>query len=188
MPGPRAKSSARPEELSLGWVVGVFGVRGEVRLHLHNRESQLLAKGLACVLVGPEGGRRTLTVSTRRGSGGRVVGRVEGVTTCEQAEALQGTELVLARSALPPTEPGEYYHHQLLGLAVEDETRGVIGRLEEIHQTGPVDLWAVRGGPVEVLVPALRQVVLAVDLEAGRVRVRLPDVAWDDGADASPEE
>ena len=45
-------SRAGPDEVSLGWIVGVFGVRGEVRLHLHNRSSQLLRGGQMVDLLG----------------------------------------------------------------------------------------------------------------------------------------
>ena len=55
---PAAKSEASTEEVPLGHVVGIFGVTGEVRLHLYNRESDLLRVSRLVSLTSPQGERR----------------------------------------------------------------------------------------------------------------------------------
>ena len=168
-----AKSKAGPDEVSLGEIVGIFGTSGEVRVVLHNRTSQLFAKGRECVLVAPDGARRTIHLKTRPGAGGRIIGRVRGLRFRDQARELMGYELVLAKGDLPAAEDHEYYHHQLIGLTVETDTGEQLGTLDEIHSTGPVDMWVVHdadGG--ELAIPALRELIVSVDLAAGRVVVR----------------
>ena len=176
MAGPQKKSSARAGEISLGWVVGVFGTSGEVRLHLHNRESTLLSDGFEVTLVDPEGDRRSARVSSRSGAGGRVLGRIEDVSDREGARAAMGTELVLLRTALPKPEAGEYYHVDLIGLDVCVEGGARVGTLQEIQAANPVDVWVVEAEDGPHFVPAVEERIVAVDLELGRVVVT--EDAW----------
>ena len=166
----RRSSLAGPGEISLGSVVGVFGTRGELRIHLHDRESELLHGGLDVRLVHEDGRSRGVHMTTRAGTGGRVLARVPGVSTPEQARGLMGFEIVADEALLPELEDGVYYHHDLLGLEVVDAGGRVLGRLREIHQTGPVDIWTVVGEETHY-VPATREHVLSVDVEGGRVEV-----------------
>lgn len=152
----------RPDEVRLGYVSGVFGVRGEVRLYLYNPTSRLLWSVERVVLVGPRGGRKTLSLSVRCGSGKRILGRLEGVTDPEAARALSGHELVVAKAALPEVAPDTFYHHQILGLPVHEESGGTLGKLAAIHTTGEVDVWEVRGRTETHFIPAVREEILRV--------------------------
>jgi 16S rRNA processing protein RimM len=109
---------------------------------------------------------------TRPGAGGRVLARVKGVDTPEAARALMEQELVVPASALPELEPDEYYHRDLLGLRVEDEQGQHLGELVEIHSTGPVDVYTIRGEGEDLYVPALAERVVEVDVPGGRLVVR----------------
>ena len=169
---PTAKSSAGPGEgeIELGFVSGVFGFRGEVRLHLHNPQSDLLRNERQVVLVAPDGARRAVTMSARPGAGKRILGRIAGITDEHMAARLRDFRIVLARDALPETDEGEFYVADLLGLAVEAGERK--GTVTEIHHAGPVDILEVDvGGKEPVFVPLVDGVVQAVDLEAGVVRL-----------------
>jgi 16S rRNA processing protein RimM len=71
---------------------------------------------------------------------------------------------------------GEYYHHQVLGITVVDETDVVLGTLTEIIETGANDVYVVSdgGSPArEILIPAIKQVLLDVDLDKKTMRVHL---------------
>jgi 16S rRNA processing protein RimM len=171
MAGPRKKSSARPDEVSLGWIVGVFGTSGEVRLHMHNRESDLLREGRSLVLVDAEGQRSQAHIRSRSGAGGRVLGTIDGVADREGARAAMGREMILAKVDLPETEADVYYHYQLVGLSVRLEGGDVVGVLTEVQDAGPVDLWIVQGEEGEYFVPALATLIVQVDLTAGEVVV-----------------
>ncbi|MCB9745472.1 MAG: 16S rRNA processing protein RimM [Alphaproteobacteria bacterium] len=169
----RARSSrARDDELSFGQIIGVFGVHGEVRLFLHNRESELFHQGGSVTLVSPEGERREARLSTRPGAGGRVLGRIEGVDTPEAASALQDWELVIAKDALPDLEENEFYHADLLGLEVRTDAGQALGRIRRIWSTGPVDVWEAAGTGGVSWIPALAENLVEVDLDAGILIVR----------------
>ena len=171
MAGPRKKSSARPDEVSLGWIVGVFGTGGEVRLHMHNRESDLLKEGQLLILVDGDGNRSEVHIRSRGGAGGRVLGTIKGVADREGARAAMGSEMILAKANLPETGDDVYYHHQLVGLSVRLEGGDVVGVLTEVQDAGPVDLWIVQGEAGEHFVPALAEMIVQVDLDAGEVVV-----------------
>jgi 16S rRNA processing protein RimM len=154
----------------MGMIVGIFGVKGEVRIHMHNRGTSLFREGRPVQLVAPDGSRQTVALRTRPGAGGRILGRIPGLDDREEARALIGYELILAKSDLPPPEPDEYYHHELLGLSVVTEDGRSLGTLAEIHDKGEVDIWLVRGDQ-EYYLPALAEVFLEVDVANGRAVV-----------------
>lgn len=172
---PRAKSSqASPDELSFGEVVGVFGLKGELRVHLHNRSSSLLEAGAHVALISPSGERRTGHLRTRSGAKGRVLAVFQGCTTPEDAAALKGWEIAIPQSMLPALDDGEYYHRDILGSQVQDTEGTALGVVTEIWDTGPVDLWVVRTPDGEdAYVAVLEDRVLQVDPAAKRIVVQV---------------
>lgn len=178
---PFAPAPESGEELEFGEIVGVFGVHGEVRLHLHHRDSTLLDRGLDVVLVDPSGARWRARLTSRPGAGQRVLGRFAATITREQAAELKGWRIRVRVADLPSLEPGEFWVWQVLGAdaVIDDE---VVGRIREVHATGPVDVFEIQpqGSADAVFVPALRENVLEVT--AGRV-VLHPE-AWPDDDEA----
>ena len=88
------------------------------------------------------------------------------------AEQASGRYLEAAAQSLPA---GTYYWDQLIGLEVVDPAGGTIGELVEVFRAGGNEVYRVVGPAGERLVPALHDVVLAVDLEAGRMTVARED-------------
>lgn len=160
-----------PAELELGRVVGIFGVRGELRLHLHHRESTLLAEGREVVLISPEGERRSGHLSTRSGAGRRVLGKLCGLDDRDEARELMGWRILIDRSALPEPEPGSFYVWAVRGLPVLVGERS-IGEVVEVHSPGGgADVLEVRTPAGPVFLPLLREVVREIDVAGGRVVV-----------------
>jgi 16S rRNA processing protein RimM len=111
--------------------------------------------------------------SSRRHRAGLLVA-FEGVLSPEQAAGLRNQLVMVRVDDLPPLAEGEYYHHQLLGLQVVTEGGELLGELAEILETGANDVYVVRtpdGG--QVLLPAIEQVILEIELSAREMRVRL---------------
>lgn len=94
-----------------------------------------------------------------------VVVKFAGLDDRGRAESVRGAYLE-AEERLPPPI-GAWYHEQLIGLMVETPSGRVVGRITDILEKPANDVW-VAG---ELLVPATKDAVLAVDLEAGRVVV-----------------
>jgi 16S rRNA processing protein RimM len=104
-------------------------------------------------------------------AGGRVpVVALEGVEDRSTAEALIGRYLEVEAGELPE---GSYYWHQLTGLRVIDEAGAELGELIEVFRAGENEVYRVMtDGGVELLLPAVRDVIRQIDLDAGTMTVR----------------
>jgi 16S rRNA processing protein RimM len=152
----------------LGAVAGAFGVRGEVRLKSFCAEPQAIAG------YGPletEDGSRSFDLTITRSLQGAFAARLSGVADRDAAEALRGTRLYAPRDRLPPTGDDEFYHADLIGLAVLDAGGGALGRVRAVHDHGAGDLLEIEraGGRDSVLLPFTRATVPTVDLASGRL-------------------
>lgn len=187
-PGPGAQG-----EVLLGEVVGVFGIRGKVRLHLHHRESRFLHEPRQAILVSQEGERRPVRIQVRPGAGKRIIGRIDGITTPEDAASLHGWQVVVDRSALPAPDEGEYYIHDLLGAQVVDDAGSALGELVDVV-AGDRDVWVVATDHGDAWVLATPENIVDVNLESGTIVLRagaldLGEVAGtaDESADETDE-
>jgi 16S rRNA processing protein RimM len=146
-------------------------VRGEVIVELYTDFPERLTPGLS-VFAGEAHER--LTISSRRAHKEGLLVSFEGLDTPELAGRYRNQILYVVRADSPELPPGEYYHHQLLGIHVVDDGGVPLGTLTEIIETGANDVYAVAAASgAEVLIPAIPQVVLGVDLEARIMRVHL---------------
>lgn len=116
--------------VTLAAVIGAHGIAGEVRL-------KVFADDLASH-SSFNGGALTLK-QLRHGSNGAIA-RFAEVADRNAAEALRGTQLTVPRSALPPLGEGEYYHVDLLGLAVLSEAGDPLGTIVAIDNYGAGDV------------------------------------------------
>lgn len=159
-----------PDDLVvLGVVTRPHGIRGELRVHLHNPDSTLLYERDRVVLRTPEGTRDVALEDVRRGPKGAVLMRMEGVATREDAEAMRGAELCVLRAELPPTDEDEWYHVDLVGLEVRDPDGTRQGEVIAVIPYPTIDCLCVRSDDGEREVPISDEWLRSVDLEAGHV-------------------
>ncbi len=150
------------DRICVGAVRGAFGVRGEVRLASYTAEPA--AVGEYGALETEDGARRFSILSLRPVKGG-FAARVRGVATREEAEALKGTRLFVARDRLPEPGEEEYYWADLLRCEALDRNGGRVGRVAGVHNFGAGDLLEIApddGGATE-FVPFTRESVPQVD-------------------------
>lgn len=95
--------------------------------------------------------------------------KLAGITRREDAARLRGLYLEVPEAELPPAGEGAYYHYQLIGLQVEATTGEPLGRIDEVRSAGGNDVFVVRGGGREVLVPAVDEIVVEVSIADGRM-------------------
>jgi 16S rRNA processing protein RimM len=100
-------------------------------------------------------------VSSRRGAGGRPVIRLD-------RELARGTELEVPVEALPPTEEGEYYAFQLVGLEVVEEGGRTLGRVAQVAPGVANDVLELDSG---LALPLVEACVSEVDLDRGRIAI-----------------
>ncbi|NCG22460.1 MAG: 16S rRNA processing protein RimM [Rhodobacterales bacterium] len=167
---PRAKSKAQSDEVEIGLVNGVFGVHGEVRLFLHNRDSRWLFRARKVTLVGPKGQRRSVSLRAREGAGRRVLGFISEVSNPEQAAGLKDWKILVPISSLPKPDPDEFYISQVEGMEVWVAGRRV-GVVRHVHSQGPNDILEVKMPGGIGYVPALETHIESIDLENSRVLI-----------------
>ena len=123
------------DQVTLAVVAGAHGIGGEVRLKLFC-ESVASLKRHATLQVGD----RALALKGIRAGGPGAIARFEGIEGRDAAEALRGTLVRVPRETLPPLEPGEYYHADLIGLPCESATGEPLGRVAAVENYGAGDL------------------------------------------------
>lgn len=119
----------------------------------------------------PEGDTVPLQISRVEAGGRGTVLHFDGIETRNAAEALAGRYLEAEPHELPD---GAYYWSDLIGLNVEEPDGTEVGRLAEIFRSGGNEVYRIEGANGERLIPALRSVVLRIDLAAG-LMVVAPD-------------
>jgi 16S rRNA processing protein RimM len=181
MENPSRSRSSDAERLVVGLVRGVHGLHGAVRIEvLTDRPEERFAKG---AVLHPEGATEALTVAAAQpvadGPGWRVNFREVADRTA--AERLRGVYL---EAIVSPTETpgrGEYYWHEVIGVAVTDVAGNPLGTVRDVYRAGGAEVFVVDGGPVGSFdVPAVRAFIrifaprrgeIVVDAEALDLRI-----------------
>jgi 16S rRNA processing protein RimM len=160
--------------IALGVVMGTHGVRGDLRVKLHNPESQLLLE-LDAVQLRAAGQtaldtrlRRYALSQVRSGGKGLIV-HLHGVDTVEQAQALRGYEVCVARSQLPDLPEGEFYHCDLEGMPLVDLDGRPRGTVERVHEYPAASVLRVRSEQGLLEVPMREPYLVRIDLAAGQI-------------------
>lgn len=154
--------------VAFGRVAGVHGLQGALKVRADNPESANL--NLIKRLFAQSDG----TLAEHRVRSFALAGRgllkvqLEGIDTIEKAQAMRGKDLFVARGDLPAPAANEFYYFQVIGLRVETTDGRMLGQIEEVFFNGANDVWVVKDGRREVLIPVIDDVVRRIDLDAGR--------------------
>jgi len=164
-----------PEDLAaVGEILTTQGNKGEVKIFPLTDDPRRW-KELTKVFCCRQDRREELTVERVRFFRHFVIVKFREINEPGQAEELRGLFLWIPRAERRKLPAGRYYLDEILGLSVFDEKDSFLGKVEDILATGANDVFIVRGGCYgEILLPALKSVVLSLDLTAGILKVRLP--------------
>lgn len=165
----------RGELVLLGRITDAHGLKGEVKIASFTaRPEDIAAYG---PLTTADNSRRFEIASLRSASSGVVIAQLTAVTDRTAAEKLKGTELYVAREALPAPEEGEFYHSDLMGLPARTPNGELIGEVVAVHNFGAGDLLEIRlsGASRTELVPFDEANVPKVDLQERYAVIVFPD-------------
>ena len=157
------------ETLIIGRVVRPHGVRGELVVEPYSELLDSLAAESSVEIADA-----SHTVAGIRRHKGRALLKLSGVEDRDEAERFRGQELAIEVDLSEPLPEGTYYRWQILGLEVVDESGKSLGSITEIIETGANDVYVVSEDAGQLLLPAIEDVILEVDLDLGRMRVSLP--------------
>ncbi|OZG70645.1 ribosome maturation factor RimM [Hahella sp. CCB-MM4] len=167
-------------EVVLGKIVGVFGVKGWVKVQSFSSPIENIFSYKSWVLEFPDSSRKQSKLREGKRQGKGLVASLEGVADRDEARMLVGSVIKVAIDQLPELEQGDFYWYQLEGLEVSTVQGEKLGVVDHLMETGSNDVMVVKPtqdgiDERERLIPYLPgQVVQNVELEK-----RLITVDWD---------
>ena len=172
-----AARAQTPERICVARIGAPHGVRGEVKFWSFTADPAAVAG------YGPfeAADGRLVEIDTLRPAKEFFVARLKGIADRDAAERLRNVELFVPRDRLPATaDTDEFYHADLIGLAVVDEAGGALGTVTAMHNFGAGDLIEVRPPAGDsVMLPFTQSVVPLVDIAGGRIVVAPPEGAFE---------
>jgi len=158
--------------IAIGTILKSVGLRGELKVspltHFPRRFNQL----------------RDITIQTKGGQSQRyrieqvryaspfVYLKLAGLSTLEEAQTLAGGSILIPEEDRIPLPEGSYYHFEIEGLDVYLENGTRLGKIESILETGSNDIYVVKEGRKEFLIPALASIVKEINLPQRRMTIR----------------
>jgi len=171
----------RGRRVCVGRIAGAHGIRGWVRVTSYtDRPEDVAAYGP----LSDDEGEREFVLEVTGMAKAHVLARIAGIADRTAAETLRGVRLFVPRDRLPAPEEDEFYHDDLIGMAVETVDGAALGRVVSVQRFGGGDALEV-GQPRgrTVMVPFTRAAVPVVDMAAGLIRVDPPaGLLEDEGA------
>ena len=167
-----ARNSER-SMVRIGHIAGASGVKGDLRISSYTEHP------LDVCAYGPvenKDGKEKFILKPKRMAKGYVIAHADGIDNRDAAERLRGTELFITREALPPPGEEEFYHNDLIDVAVFAVNGHVLGSVIAVHDFGAGTILEVtRKAGKTVLVPFTKDVVPVVDLAAKRIEINPPE-------------
>ena len=177
-----AASDATSHLISIATIVGVYGIKGWVKVRINVEDPASLTSLSPQQLTDSHGKRvRSVDITTVRSQGKGFIAKLAGVDDRNAAELLRGHSIHIPESSLPSLNEGEFYWRDLIGcrveLSVENESLS-LGCVDHLIETGANDVLVVRPTEESIddrerLIPWLEDdVIVAVDIESQRISVR----------------
>ena len=159
--------------LKVGVITTTHGVRGEVKVYPTTDEPERFLD-LEYVLLDTGKELRRLDIKNVRFFKNLVILKFDGIDNINDIEKYKGRDLWIPREEAQELDEDEYYIADLLGMKVLLEDGSEFGTLKNVMETGANDVYVVRmESGKELLIPAIEQCILDVDVEEPKVVVRL---------------
>ena len=166
----------------VGRIIACHGVRGLVRVRCFNSPpSPQMLETPELHVQNPDGSTRCWEVESLQPHGTRMLLKLAGIESRTRAQELVGCTISLSEDALPPLGPDEFYYYEIVGFRVHTTAGAVIGVIDQVFDTGSNDVWVVRAGPREHLIPVIKDVVKHIDRQGRRVIIEPLQGLLDEG-------
>ncbi len=162
--------------LQVGIISSTHGVHGEVKVFPTTDDVNRFKKLKEVLLDTGQGKRLPLSVASVKFFKQFVILKFQGYDSINDIEKYRGLSLFVTRENAVELQKDEYFIADLLGMQVLDEEERKIGTLEDVIETGANDVYVIRRETgAQLLLPAIKQCVLSVEPEDGRMIVRVPE-------------
>lgn len=152
---------------NVGKIVNTHGIRGEVKvLATTDFVDERFAPGEILYVAIKDNEPKKLTIQRHRQQKQFEMLTFEEISDINEAEKYKGAQLQITSEQQTPLENGEFYYREIIGLKVYSVEKELLGTITDIMETGANDVWIVaRPNGKEVLLPAIKDVILNVDLD-----------------------
>jgi 16S rRNA processing protein RimM len=154
--------------VTVGRIFGPWGLQGDLKVEPLTDFPERFAVGCSLYVDGV-----AYSIERCRWHKGKVYIKLSGIDSATAAEGLRQRLLEVPEEELRPLSEGEYYQFQILGLKVRTTEGQPLGKVAQILGTGSNDVFVVQSEGGELLIPALDDIVKAIDLEGGWMEVEL---------------
>ncbi len=159
--------------LEIGQIVNTFGIKGMVKIKPFTDDINRFDR-LKKIYISNKNGKKEYQIQEVKYHKNMVLMKLKGIDTLEQADLLRQSYLLVDRADEEPLEEGVYYIVDLLGLEVYTDDNKLLGKVDDIFNTGSNDIYVVKDEMgKQILLPGIPDVLKNVDLEKGRITVHL---------------
>ena len=168
------------ERLQVGVIASTHGVHGEVKIFPTTDDVRRFKKLKEVILdTGKE--NRILEIESVKFFKQFAILKFRGIDTIDEAEKYRRKSLYVTRENAVRLQKDEYFIADLIGVKVLDEQEQELGTLEDVIETGANDVYQIRlKDGRQLLLPAIKECVLDVDVEAGRMKIHILDGLLED--------
>lgn len=163
------------EMVLVGRIARTHGIRGQVVVTPETDFVEERFHEGATVWCRTAHGREQLTVASMRVQKGRPIVGFDGFESIDDVERLTGAELRIPEAALQPLSDGTYYHHQLIGCAVDTVGGERVGTVVRVEGGSAGSVLEIEGPRGQVLVPLAAEICVDIDVRGKRIRIDPPE-------------
>jgi 16S rRNA processing protein RimM len=154
--------------IAVGEMGSPHGLRGMAHFRPHQPGAPSLAPGRT-ILLERDGEWLAATIAHVAPHGRHMLIALDGIGDRDAVAALTGMRLLVRAADLPALDDGEFYHHEIHGFVMVTTDGRTLGTIASTFSTGTNDVWVVRDGDRERLIPIIADVVREIDRPGGRV-------------------
>ena len=159
------------EKILIGKIVNVVGLKGELKVYCYTDRKERFEE-LEKIWLDQE----DYQIRNVRYQGNVVILKLKGIDDRNKAEAQRNKGVYILEEDLAKLPEGTYYVRDLIGIEVKDETGQNLGILSDVVQNSAQDLYEVKTeSGKKVLIPAVKEFVLDIDMEDRKMTVKLPE-------------
>lgn len=156
------------ELIAIGKISGTHGIKGQLKLYSYSGNMESLLSATVVKLKKVDDSKfQSFAITAVKPHTACFIVTLQGFDNINQVLHLVGSEVFLTRGQFPETEAGEYYWRDLIGLNVITLDGVELGKLSDIFETGSNDIYVVKQGKKEYLIPAIESVINNIDLSSG---------------------
>ena len=159
--------------LQVGVITATHGIRGEVKVFPTTDDPERFLD-LETVYLDTGREKKLLTISSVKFFKQFVILKFKEFDNINDVEPFRKKSLLVTRDQAVPLEEDEYFIADLIGLTVITDEDKILGKLTDVLETGANDVYQVTDETgKEILLPAIRDCILSVDLEKGEMKVHI---------------